>query len=147
MALAVLFVVLDTVTTLAGWTWWSADPGALAWTMLGLQAVACSSLVVRRRAPLTVLAVLGTFTLVVTLLIAPAGLLVPATTDTAVHNTAPTGTADPALAASGSGLGIVNLRRSVDLVNSSLRAGPASDGGFELVATLPAYIPTSGRLA
>lgn len=78
VAIAVFFVLLDTGTTLLGATWWPARPGTLAWVMLGLQAVACFSLAARRRAPLTVVAVLGAFTLAVTLLISPAGALTPA---------------------------------------------------------------------
>ncbi len=53
-------------------------PDTLAWVVLGVQALACASLAVRRAAPLTVVAVLGVFTLAVTLLIAPAGALTPA---------------------------------------------------------------------
>ena len=78
MAIAVFFVLLDTAATLAGASWWPAHPGKLAWIMLGLQAIACLSLVVRRRAPLTVMAILAAFTLAVTLLISPAGALTPA---------------------------------------------------------------------
>ncbi|MFF4569566.1 hypothetical protein [Streptomyces sp. NPDC001410] len=72
------FVLLDTGLTMAGATWWPAHPGTLAWVMLGVQALACASLAVRRTAPLTVVGVLGAFTLAVTLLIAPAGVLTPA---------------------------------------------------------------------
>ncbi|WP_199429541.1 sensor histidine kinase [Qaidamihabitans albus] len=78
VAIAAFFVVLDTGTTLAGLTWWPAHPGTLAWVMLGVQALACLALAARRRAPLTVLAVLGAFTLAVTLLISPVGALTPA---------------------------------------------------------------------
>jgi signal transduction histidine kinase len=78
VAIAVFFVLLDTAATLAGASWWPAHPGTLAWIMLGLQAIACLSLVVRRRAPLTVMAILAAFTLAVTLLISPAGALTPA---------------------------------------------------------------------
>lgn len=77
-AIAALFVVVDTGLTLVGETWWPRQPDALAWFMLGLQAAACGSLVLRRRAPLAVVGVLGGFTLAVTLLIAPLGVLVPA---------------------------------------------------------------------
>lgn len=77
-ALAVLFAALDTATTLLGATWWPRHPGTLAWVLLGVQALACLSLVARRRAPLTVIAVLGMFTLTVTLLISPAGAMTPA---------------------------------------------------------------------
>jgi signal transduction histidine kinase len=78
VALAVFFVLLDTAMTLIGATWWPAHPDSLAWVMLGVQAAACASLVVRRRAPITVIAVLAAFTLAVTLLIDPAGALTPA---------------------------------------------------------------------
>ncbi|MFE1312891.1 sensor histidine kinase [Streptomyces sp. NPDC058755] len=76
--IATAFVLLDTGLTMAGATWWPAHPGTLAWVMLGVQALACASLAVRRTAPLTVVGVLGAFTLAVTLLIAPAGVLTPA---------------------------------------------------------------------
>jgi signal transduction histidine kinase len=78
VGLAVFFVVLDTTTTLVGASWWPAHPGTLAWVLLGVQAAACLSLVAWRRAPLLVIAVLATFTLAVTLLIWPAGVLTPA---------------------------------------------------------------------
>ncbi|MGH3377154.1 MAG: hypothetical protein ACRDP6_20690, partial [Actinoallomurus sp.] len=78
VTIAVLFALLDTGTTLVGATWWPRHPGPLAWVMLGAQAVACLSLVARRRAPIVVVAVLAAFTLVVTLLIAPVGALTPA---------------------------------------------------------------------
>ncbi len=78
VGLAVFFVLLDTTATLVGISWWPAHPGTLAWVLLGIQAAACLSLVARRRAPLLVIAVLGAFTLAVTLLIQPAGALTPA---------------------------------------------------------------------
>ncbi len=77
-AIAVFFVLLDIFATLAGATWWPAHPDTLAWILLGLQAAACFSLIARRRAPLTVMGILAAFTLLVTLLISPAGLLTPA---------------------------------------------------------------------
>jgi signal transduction histidine kinase len=77
VAIAVFFVLLDTGATLVGAAWWPAHPGTLAWIMLGVQAAACSSLVARRRAPLTVVGILAVFTLAVTLLIWPAGALTP----------------------------------------------------------------------
>jgi signal transduction histidine kinase len=76
--IALLFVVLDTAATLAGWLWWPAHPGPLAWSMLAVQALADLSLVARRRAPLLVMAVLAGFTLAISLLISPAGALTPA---------------------------------------------------------------------
>ncbi|MEU5535632.1 histidine kinase [Streptomyces sp. NPDC020362] len=78
VTIAAVFVLLDTGTTLAGATWWPDRPGALAWAVLGVQALACASLAFRRIAPLTVVGVLGAFTLAVTLLISPAGALTPA---------------------------------------------------------------------
>jgi signal transduction histidine kinase len=75
---AASFVLLDTVLTLVGASWWPARPGPLAWAMLGLQAAACATLAFRRQAPLAVVAILAGFTLVLTLLIWPAGALTPA---------------------------------------------------------------------
>ncbi|MEU4928638.1 histidine kinase [Streptomyces yokosukanensis] len=76
--LAAGFVLLDTGLTLVGAAWWPEHPGPLAWVMLGAQALACASVAVRRTAPLAVVGVLGVFTLAVTLLISPAGVLTPA---------------------------------------------------------------------
>jgi signal transduction histidine kinase len=75
--LAVFFVLLDTAVTLAGTSWWPAHPGALAWAMLAVQGLADASLVFRRRTPMLVIAILGGFSLVISLLIAPAGLITP----------------------------------------------------------------------
>jgi signal transduction histidine kinase len=75
--IAAAFVVLDTVLTLVGATWWPAHPGTLAWTMLGLQAAADASLIIRRRAPLLVIAILAGFTVAISMLISPAGLITP----------------------------------------------------------------------
>jgi signal transduction histidine kinase len=79
-AIAVFFVLLDTVLTLSGASWWPAHPGSLAWALLGVQAACCATLAVRRRAPITVIYILAAFTLAVTLLIDPAGALTPAST-------------------------------------------------------------------
>jgi signal transduction histidine kinase len=76
--IAVGFVLLDTVATLGGASWWPVHPGRLAWVMLVLQGLACLSLIARRRAPLLVIAILGGYTLALTLLINPAGALTPA---------------------------------------------------------------------
>ncbi|NUR88502.1 MAG: two-component sensor histidine kinase [Nonomuraea sp.] len=81
LAFAVGFTVLDTVATLGEVTWWPAEPGPLDWVLLGTQVLACLALVFRRRAPLTLLALFGGFTLVVTVLVG-AGVLVPAGVDT-----------------------------------------------------------------
>src|SRR6476469_5236329 len=58
-SLAGFFILVDTVLTLAGASWWPAHPGTLAWTMLAVQALADASLVFRRRAPMLVIAILG----------------------------------------------------------------------------------------
>jgi signal transduction histidine kinase len=78
VALACFFVLLDTTVTLAGGSWWPVHPDKLAWAMLGLQALADASLVARRRAPMVVIAILTGFTLLISLLISPAGALTPA---------------------------------------------------------------------
>src|SRR5262249_56723142 len=69
--LAVFFIVLDTVLTLAGTSWWPAHPGTLAWTMLAVQGLADASLVFRRRAPMIVIAILGGVWLGISLLLSP----------------------------------------------------------------------------
>jgi len=51
------------------------------------------------------------------------------------------------LAATGSGLGIANLRQRVELVHGTLRAGSTAEGGFCLEATMPAYVPTADPTA
>ncbi len=76
------FALLDTSVTVAGGSWWPTHPGTLAWTMLALQALADLSLVLRRRAPVIVIAVLAGFTLALSLLISPAGLMTPANSGT-----------------------------------------------------------------
>jgi hypothetical protein len=73
--IAGFFVLLDTATTLAGASWWPAHPGKLAWAMLAVQALADASLVLRRRALMLVIAILAGFTLMISLLISPAGAL------------------------------------------------------------------------
>jgi signal transduction histidine kinase len=78
VALACLFVLVDTTATLGGASWWPSHPGKLAWAMLVLQALADASLVARRRAPMPVIAILTGFTLAISLLISPAGVLTPA---------------------------------------------------------------------
>ena len=76
--IAVSFALLDTVTTVAGASWWPVHPSRLAWIMLAVQALVDLSLIARRRAPIAVIAVLTGFTLAISFLIAPAGLLTPA---------------------------------------------------------------------
>src|SRR5436190_18556974 len=75
--LAGFFILIDTVLTLAGTSWWPAHPGTLAWTMLAVQGLADASLIFRRRAPMLVIAILGGFSLVISLLISPGGLITP----------------------------------------------------------------------
>jgi signal transduction histidine kinase len=82
VAIAVFFVVLDTVVTLVGWTWWPADPDGLAWVLLAAQGLTDLSLVARRRAPIAVVGIFTGFTLAVTLLISPLHVLQPANPDT-----------------------------------------------------------------
>lgn len=77
VALAAFFVALDTVLTLSHASWWPARPGALAWTLLVVQTLACASLALRQRFPLAILGVFAGFTLLVTLLYQPFGVLVP----------------------------------------------------------------------
>ncbi len=77
--LAAFFVVLDTVLTLVGASWWPAHPGPLAWVMLAAQALANASLVFRRRWPMLIIAIQGAFALAISLLISPAGLITPGT--------------------------------------------------------------------
>ena len=60
-----------------------------------------------------------------------------------VCNTTPTRPVDAGLVGTGSGVGLASLRRRVELVGGTLRAGPAPDGGFCGEATLPAYVPTT----
>lgn len=78
VVIAVLFVALDTVLTLVGWSWWPAHPDGLAWALLTAQGLTDLSLVARRRAPIAVVGVFTAFTLSVTLLISPLHALQPA---------------------------------------------------------------------
>lgn len=78
VAVAVFFVLLDTGLTLVGGSWWPAHPGVLAWTLLGVQAAACLSLILRRWFPLTMVLIFAGFTLALSLLIWPLGVLTPA---------------------------------------------------------------------
>lgn len=71
------FVVLDTTLTLTGASWWPARPDPLAWTLLGVQALVCLALAVRRRYPLTVVGLMTGFALLVSVLDWPLGLLSP----------------------------------------------------------------------
>ncbi|HET9143589.1 sensor histidine kinase [Actinophytocola sp.] len=59
-----------------------------------------------------------------------------------VRNTPSTTTVDSGLSSTGSGTGLLGLRQRVELVGGTLHAGPSTDGGFEVDAILPAYVPT-----
>ena len=78
VAIAVIFVVLDTAVTLTGGSWWPAQPDGLAWALLVAMWLTDLSLVARRRAPIAVVGVFTGFTLAVTLLISPLHALQPA---------------------------------------------------------------------
>ena len=78
VAVALFFVVLDTVVTLVGGSWWPAQPDGLAWALLVAMWLTDLSLVARRRAPIAVVGVFAGFTLAVTLLISPLHALQPA---------------------------------------------------------------------
>jgi signal transduction histidine kinase len=70
----------------------------------------------------------------------------PANVRLTIRNTPPTQPADAGLVGTGSGMGLANLRRRIELVHGTLRAGPVPDGGFRVDATLPAYVPTAASL-
>ncbi|HEY2207239.1 MAG TPA: histidine kinase [Pseudonocardia sp.] len=62
-----------------------------------------------------------------------------------VRNGRPDHDGDADLTASGSGTGLLGLRQRVELVSGALHAAPTEDGGFEVEATLPGYVPTPDR--
>ncbi|MFD5826466.1 sensor histidine kinase [Lentzea sp. NPDC060358] len=64
----------------------------------------------------------------------------PTTVRAVIRNTAPQsapGTAPPR-----SGRGLLGLRGRVEMVGGTLTAGPTDDGGYEVDAVLPAFVPT-----
>lgn len=71
ITLAAGFLLLDTAMTLLDSSWWPADPGAMAWTLLGIQGIVCASLVLWRRYPVAVVTGIVAFTLAVSVLITP----------------------------------------------------------------------------
>jgi signal transduction histidine kinase len=77
-AIAAAFTVADTALTLEGVSWWPRRPDALARTLLCVQALVCVTLVVRRRFPLTVVGLMAAFTVAISVLDWPLGLLAPA---------------------------------------------------------------------
>lgn len=62
----------------------------------------------------------------------------PSSVRAVIRNTAPASTPDTA--APGSGLS--SLRGRVEMVGGTLTAGPTDDGGFEVDAVLPAFVPS-----
>jgi signal transduction histidine kinase len=71
----------------------------------------------------------------------------PAQVHVSVRNTHSAGYPASPLAGTGSGLGLANLRQRIELVHGTLLAGPGPDGGFQVEATLPAYVPTLDAVA
>ncbi|ONK09767.1 histidine kinase [Streptomyces sp. MP131-18] len=69
----------------------------------------------------------------------------PAGVEVSIHNTAPTGTGDAALTSAGGGAGLLGLRRRIELINGTLRAGPCPDGGFRVDAGLPSFVRATGE--
>ena len=67
----------------------------------------------------------------------------PANVRVTIRNTPPTQPTDAGLVATGSGMGLVALRKRIELVGGTLRADPDPDGGFLVEATLPSYVPTA----
>ncbi|WP_330270541.1 histidine kinase [Lentzea sp. NBC_00516] len=64
----------------------------------------------------------------------------PSSVRAVIRNTRPS--AVPALVLPGSGSGLLGLRGRVEMVGGTLTAGPTDDGGFEVDAVLPAFVPT-----
>jgi signal transduction histidine kinase len=64
----------------------------------------------------------------------------PSSVRAVVRNTAPSATPDTAPPRNGTGL--LGLRGRVEMVGGTLTAGPTDDGGFEVDAVLPAFVPT-----
>ena len=62
-----------------------------------------------------------------------------------VRNGTPSRGPDQRLTASGSGTGLLGLVQRTELVSGSLAIGPTRDGGFEVDARLPAFVPTPGK--
>jgi signal transduction histidine kinase len=60
-----------------------------------------------------------------------------------VRNSAPGQAVDNELGGSGSGTGLLGLRQRVELVSGRFRAAARPDGGFEVDAILPVFVPTA----
>ena len=70
----------------------------------------------------------------------------PANVRVTIRNTPPTQPVDAGLVGTGSGMGLVALRKRIELVGGTLRADPVPDGGFLVEATLPSYVPTAASV-
>jgi signal transduction histidine kinase len=70
----------------------------------------------------------------------------PANVRVTIRNTPPTQPVDAGLVGTGSGMGLVALRKRIELVGGTLRADPDPDGGFLVEATLPSYVPTAASV-
>ncbi|HEX7305645.1 sensor histidine kinase [Lentzea sp.] len=64
----------------------------------------------------------------------------PSSVRAIIRNTRPS--AAPDLALPGSGNGLLGLRGRVEMVGGTLTAGPTDDGGFQVDAVLPTFVPT-----
>ncbi|GAA3439532.1 sensor histidine kinase [Kutzneria kofuensis] len=60
-----------------------------------------------------------------------------------VRNSPPRETVDDELGGSGSGTGLLGLKQRVELVSGRFTATARPDGGFEVDAILPAFVPTA----
>jgi signal transduction histidine kinase len=60
-----------------------------------------------------------------------------------VRNSPPRSSVDQELGGSGSGTGLLGLRQRVELVSGRFTAAARPDGGFEVDAILPAFVPTA----
>ncbi|MEV6608861.1 histidine kinase [Kutzneria sp. NPDC051319] len=60
-----------------------------------------------------------------------------------VRNGPPVGSVDHDLGESGSGTGLLGLKQRVELVSGRFTAASRPDGGFEVDAILPAFVPTA----
>ena len=64
----------------------------------------------------------------------------PSSVRAVIRNTAPSST--PEASKPRSGKGLLGLRGRVEMVGGTLTAGPTDDGGYEVDAVLPAFVPT-----
>ncbi|WP_171075165.1 sensor histidine kinase [Nonomuraea basaltis] len=69
----------------------------------------------------------------------------PAGIQVSIHNTAPTRAGDAVLASAGAGVGLLGLRRRIELINGTLHAEPCTDGGYRVEANLPSIVRATGE--